>query len=258
MSDKQDLPANLVFSFRITFSGGKTAISNDVRKELGEEPVFVDLDISHSPSTSLTILGNLESAHSYRSKLAEEVPKMLISAIFGFSSAIQTGMRPNANQSIPKEKAKVHKIFSFSSSQKAINEQQTKLANLKITRGHKTPRADLSKLRTHYEEVLPMWKEASEIYHQSQNAKTAERNQRWREAVKATYPDLPDDLIECLQPAHKIPEHLNWFFDKGGASEPEHIARAHAARLCGAKDGAYEDSYLQKKLKPSQQKKKAN
>lgn len=108
-------------------------------------------------------------------------------------------------------------------------------------RGGKKPKANLTRLYENYERIIDDWVEASELFRSARKSRSAVRRDAWRKDIQRNFSDLPEDLIERLQPMTDWPE---WIDGKGGEDKPEDIALEHAARLCGAKNYIYKLSTL--------------
>ncbi len=116
---------------------------------------------------------------------------------------------------------------------------------LQVHGGDRRSKADLSRLRDHYERILPDWQEAFEICRTDLGSRSKQRRENWREAVCRAFPDLPSDLVERLQPMPEWPEEIaDRCLKQGGMDKAEDIALEHAARLCGAAAYIYKLSSL--------------
>ena len=112
-------------------------------------------------------------------------------------------------------------------------------------RGGSKPDYDLADLGKHFESVYPLWLEAKRIYRESQKAKEKARREKWQDAIKSIYPQLPEDLIERLRKFPNLSEEESIQLEKkGGTSAPYDIATEHAARLCGIPSYYYSIRHL--------------
>lgn len=112
-------------------------------------------------------------------------------------------------------------------------------------RGGKQAKANLTKLYDYYEHIIGDWIEASEIFQSCLASRSPIRRKEWREAIKRNFSDLPDDLIERLQPISTWSELIaSACATQGGEDKPEDIALEHAARKCGASNYSYKLSSL--------------
>jgi hypothetical protein len=114
----------------------------------------------------------------------------------------------------------------------------TRTDRLRIKHGGSKARYDLQGLRSHYNILHPIVRQAKSIYRQY-------RNRNWKGMVFAAYPDLPEDLIARLcDPPDLTEDLLRALSEKGGTSKPSDIAIEAAARCCGAPPYSYSISYL--------------
>lgn len=120
---------------------------------------------------------------------------------------------------------------------------------VKDRRGGSEPKADLGKLRFYYQELLPVWWEASSICRAALISTSPARRGGWREEVKRAFPEIefPDDLLERLPPKQNWPVQIRAIAKEiGGDSDPESLALLAAARCCGARSKDYKVSTLKK------------
>jgi hypothetical protein len=96
-----------------------------------------------------------------------------------------------------------------------------------------TNKPQTSKMKKHYEELLPVWKKAKTLYRQNRDRPT------WREIIRASYPDVtfPEDLLIRLPGSFDaLPSWLQARINEQDTdSRPSHLALEHAARICGAR-----------------------
>ena len=97
-----------------------------------------------------------------------------------------------------------------------------------------------------YRELL----DAAKIYETAQSSNDKTLKTRWRENVKAQFPDLDDELIARVsgKPEDLSEEHHALLAEKGGDSTPSEIALEQAARRCGIARYAYTKRALLKRL----------
>jgi hypothetical protein len=114
-----------------------------------------------------------------------------------------------------------------------------------LKRGGSKTDYDLTSLGSHYEKMLPVWKDAKAIW-----KKNRERN--WQAFIQSEYRDLqlPVDLIARLSgsPSHLSDDIKTKLSEKGGSASPSDIALEHAARLCGVSDYHYTLRHLRDAL----------
>lgn len=87
-------------------------------------------------------------------------------------------------------------------------------------------------LHDHYQRLLPVWKEAKDIYEQNK------KREKWQEMIRAAYPEIcfPADLLSRLTGRLlDLPEAIQTkVAETGGDSKPSSLALEHSARMCGA------------------------
>jgi hypothetical protein len=116
--------------------------------------------------------------------------------------------------------------------------------------GRKKPKANLGKLAEHYDEIIGDWMEAWAICREALGSRSGTRRIAWRQEVKRSFPEMPNNLVERLQPMADWPADIaNICLEKGGEDSPDHIALEHVARICGAGDYAYKLSTLQERYR---------
>ncbi|MGH9755245.1 MAG: hypothetical protein ACREA2_20905 [Blastocatellia bacterium] len=122
------------------------------------------------------------------------------------------------------------------------------------TRAHggSKAKADLSKLKKHFDAHIGAVKEAFADCRQALLSRSQSKRQSWREDIKRNFPQFAghEDLITLLQPATDWPEDLaRVCIKKEIDSDPEHICLALATRLCGAVGFSHKISTLREYIK---------
>lgn len=148
------------------------------------------------------------------------------------------------------EKSGMGDLFGFNLQRSLKELSRTELSlrkkRLGLKRGGSKIDYNLASIGSHYEKLLPVWKDAKSIW-----KKNRERR-NWQVFIQSEYRnlDLPVDLVARLSdnPSDLLDHIKVRLSEKGGSASPSDIALEHASRLCGVPEYHYTLRHLRDAL----------